>query len=46
MSIIVRDTERTITLNTIHTTYQIRFTELGHVLHLYYGERIEPDDLG
>ena len=32
---------RTITLQTRETTYQMQISDTGHVLHLYYGRRID-----
>ena len=32
---------RTITLHTRKTTYQMQISDTGHVLHLYYGRRID-----
>jgi len=33
--------DRTITLHTRQTTYQMQISETGHVLHLYFGRRID-----
>ncbi len=35
----------TFSLNTNNTTYQIKVSDLGHLLHLYYGERVADSDL-
>nr|WP_317402023.1 alpha-galactosidase [uncultured Gemmiger sp.] len=37
---------RTFTLQTVHTTYQMRVDERGRLLHLYYGRSIGQGDLG
>ena len=36
---------RTFTLFTKNTSYQMKISEHGHLLHLYYGERLEDADL-
>jgi len=43
---IVHDAKaNTITLHTRNTTYQMQIGENGHLLHLYYGKKIEDDCL-
>lgn len=43
---IVHDAKaNTITLHTRNTTYQMQIGENGHLLHLYYGKKIENDCL-
>ena len=34
-------TKRTLTLHTRQTTYQMQVSDTGHVLHLYYGRRLD-----
>lgn len=41
MSIQFDPQDKTITLHTRQTTYQMQISETGHVLHLYYGRRID-----
>lgn len=41
MSIIYREQDKTLTLHTAHTTYQMQIGGLGHLKHLYYGRRVE-----
>ena len=41
MSIIYDDAQRTITLHTKNTTYQMQIDKFGFLLHLYYGKRAE-----
>ncbi|MBQ7004344.1 MAG: alpha-galactosidase [Oscillospiraceae bacterium] len=41
MSIIYREQDKTLTLYTAHTTYQMQIGGLGHLKHLYYGRRVE-----
>ena len=36
---------QTFTLQTIHTTYQMRVDERGRLLHMYYGRKIGRGDL-
>lgn len=43
MAIIVEQEGKLITLHTKKTTYQMKVTELGHLVHLYYGTRLEGD---
>lgn len=33
------------TLQTANSTYQMKISEHGHLLHLYYGNRISDDDV-
>ncbi|MEZ3428983.1 MAG: alpha-galactosidase [Lachnospiraceae bacterium] len=40
MAIEFQQDEQLFTLNTRHTTYQMKVDRLGFLLHLYYGERI------
>ncbi len=37
--------KKTFSLHTAHTTYQIKISEYGHVLHNYYGRRIIDEDV-
>ena len=41
MSIHYDPQDKTITLHTRHTTYQMQISDTGHVLHLYYGRRVD-----
>ena len=41
MSIIYREQDKTITLHTAHTTYQMQIGGIGHLKHLYYGRRVD-----
>ena len=41
MAINYRAGDKTITLHTRSTTYQMQITDTGHVLHLYYGRRVD-----
>lgn len=41
MSIIFSEKDRTITLHTAHTTYQMQIGGIGHLKHLYYGRRVD-----
>lgn len=45
MSIHFYETGKTITLNTKNTTYQMQVDELGHLLHLYYGRKVDEEDM-
>lgn len=40
MAIEFQQDKQLFTLNTKHTTYQMKVDRLGFLLHLYYGERI------
>ncbi len=44
MPIVVSQNAQLITLNTDHTTYQLRLDPRGFVQHLYYGSRVEGAD--
>lgn len=35
----------TFSLHTVNSTYQMKISEFGHLLHLYYGERIADPDV-
>lgn len=41
MAIQYRQNERIFTLNTEHTTYQIKVDKYGFLLHLYYGAKVD-----
>ena len=43
MAIRYDETTRTLTLRAGDTAYQMQVSETGHLLHLYYGPRIEDD---
>lgn len=43
--IIFNEICNTFSLHTQSTTYQIKISELGHLLHLYYGEKIADPDV-
>lgn len=43
--IIFNENCNTFSLHTKNTTYQIKISELGHLLHLYYGEKIADPDV-
>lgn len=45
MAIVFDSATRTITLQTRSSTYQMQINETNHVLHLYYGKRIDGDCL-
>lgn len=45
MSIIYNESKKTYTLQTAETTYQMKISAYGYLLHLYYGSRIEDEDL-
>ena len=45
MAIIYRETEKTITLKTINTSYQMKIGRADYLLHLYYGPQIADKDL-
>lgn len=40
-----RENGRLFTLQTKHSTYQMQVGQFGYLLHLYYGARIEEEDL-
>ncbi len=43
--IIYNEEKKTFTLHTRNTSYQIKISEFGHLLHTYYGSRIADEDL-
>ena len=45
MSIIYNESKKTYTLLTTETAYQMKVSEYGYLLHLYYGRRVEDEDL-
>lgn len=45
MSICFQPETRVFTLHTANTTYQMKISEHGHLLHLYYGARLFDADL-
>lgn len=45
MSIIFNDREMTLTLQTKHTTYQMKVDNYGTLLHLYYGKRVDDANM-
>ena len=45
MSILIDEQKKIITLHTANTTYQMRVGHLGHLVHLYYGRRVDGDSL-
>jgi alpha-galactosidase len=45
MSIRYIESKKTFTLQTRNSTYQMKVSEYGYLLHLYYGERLEDEDL-
>ena len=45
MSIRYDESKKTFTLQTKNSTYQMKVSEYGYLLHLYYGDRIEDEDL-
>lgn len=45
MAIIYDSATRTFSLHTANTTYQMKVSEHGHLLHLYYGKRLADADL-
>lgn len=45
MSISYNQSNRIFTLQTADSTYQMKVSEYGHLLHLYYGARISDDDV-
>ena len=40
MAILFQEKERIFTLQTEHTTWQMQVSSYGHLLHLYYGKKI------
>ena len=45
MAIIFNEQEKTYTIQTKNTTYQMKVNPFGVLLHTYYGRKIENDDL-
>ena len=45
MSIQYQKESRTITIDTLHTTYQLRVDPHGFLQHLYYGKKIQGQDM-
>ena len=45
MSIIFSEKFRTFSLHTNRSTYQMKISDMGYLLHVYYGERIKDEDL-
>ncbi len=45
MSIQIHAETGVLTLQTAHSTYQMQIAEFGHLLHLYYGPRIDNEEL-
>ena len=45
MAIIYRETEKTITLKTRNSSYQMKIGRADYLLHLYYGPQIADKDL-
>lgn len=45
MAIILNELNKTITLHTKHTSYQMKIDEIGVLLHTYYGKRIDDTDM-
>ncbi len=43
--IVMEEEQKQFTLHTAHTTYQMRASMLGHLLHCYYGPRVDDRDL-
>ena len=46
MSVRYIDSKKTFLLQTRNSAYQMKISEYGYLLHLYYGERLEDEDLG
>ncbi len=46
MSIWYNESKKTFSIHTKHSTYQMKVSDYGYLLHLYYGDRIEDEDLG
>lgn len=40
MGIFYQEKERIFTLQTAHTTYQMKVDDFGFLLHLYYGKKV------
>lgn len=45
MAIVFSENRSTFSLHTAKTTYQMKVSPLGYLLHVYYGERIEDQDI-
>ena len=45
MSVRYIESKKTFLLQTKNSTYQMKVSEYGYLLHLYYGERLEDEDL-
>ena len=45
MAIIFSEAQKTFSLHTAKCTYQMKVSALGYLLHVYYGERIEDQDI-
>ena len=45
MGIIYNETSKTITLQTKHSSYQMKIGNLDYLLHLYYGPSIWDTDM-
>ena len=45
MSVRYIESKKTFLLQTKNSTYQMKISEYGYLLHLYYGERLEDEDL-
>lgn len=43
MAVLWNEKNKVISLNTNHTTYQMKIDEYGFLLHTYYGEKIQGD---
>lgn len=44
MSILFNENKKLITIQTAHSSYQMKIDELGYVLHTWYGEKIDSSD--
>lgn len=45
MSVRYIESKKTFLLQTKNSTYQMKISDYGYLLHLYYGERLEDEDL-
>ena len=45
MAVYVNEKQRTFTLQTKNTTYQMKVDAYGMLLHTYYGEKTDNSDL-
>ena len=43
MAFVYNKEEGLITLHTLHTTYQMKVGQFGHLYHVYYGKKVEGD---